>query len=122
MPVRIRSKERVQGSVTPTALNVETTIFSLAAQADDFILEGLISFRELQTGDQAVLRMYAKVDGVTEELLDEVTVTGPLRPSVVRIPALTLPYNSTPRVTVTQTAGTPRTVYYAFIYQVMEVI
>jgi hypothetical protein len=122
MPVRIKSKTRVQGSVTPPALGTETTVFSLAAQTDDFILEGFISLRDLTSGDEVILKMYVSVDGVTSDLLDEMKVTSPARPIVVRIPAMTLPFNSNPRVTVTQTSGTPRTVYFTFIYQVMEVI
>jgi hypothetical protein len=122
MPVRIRSKTRVQSSVTPTALGVETTVFSLPDQSDDFILEGFISLRDLTSGDTVVFRMYVAVDGATSEIADEVIFSGPVRPSVLRIPAMTLAYNSKPRITVTQTSGTPRTVRFTFIYQVMEVI
>jgi hypothetical protein len=122
MPVRIKSKTRVQGSVTPTALNTETVMLDLADQSDDFILEGFISLRELASGDEVILRMYIAVDGTTGELVDEIRVAGPVSPSVFRIPALTLAYNSKPRVTVTQTLGTLRTVRFTFIYQVMEVI
>jgi hypothetical protein len=122
MPVRIKSKTRVQGSVTPTALNTETEILDLADQSDDFILEGFISLRELASGDVVILRMYIAVDGATRELADEIMVSGPVTPSILRIPAMTLAYNSKPRVTVTQTSGTLRTVRFVFIYQVMEVI
>jgi hypothetical protein len=122
MPVRIKSKTRVQGSVTPTALGAETNVFSLDDQSDDFILEGFISLRELAQGDEVVLRMYIAVDGSTRELADEIKVLGPVTPSVFRVPAMTLAYNSKPRVTVTQTSGTLRTIRFTFIYQVMEVI
>jgi hypothetical protein len=122
MPVRIRSKTRVQGSVTPTALGVETTVLSLPDQPDDFILEGFISLRELAAGDTVVLRMYVAVDGATSEIVDEITVFGPVAPSVLRIPAMTLAYNSKPRVTVTQISGTLRAIRFTFIYQLMEEI
>jgi len=122
MPVRIKSKTRVQGSVTPTAIGEETTVFSLDNQSDDFILEGFISLRELAQGDEVILRMYIAVDGSTSELADEIKLTGPITPSVLRVPAMTLAYNSKPRVTVTQTSGTLRTIRFTFIYQVMEVI
>jgi hypothetical protein len=122
MPVRIKFKERVQGSITPTALGAETTVFSLGDQTDDFILEGFISIGELAAGDEIILRVYMAVDGVTRDLVDEFKFTGPLRPTVLRIPAMTLAYNSKPSVTLTQTSGTPRTIKYMFIYQVMEVI
>jgi hypothetical protein len=122
MPVRIKSKTRLQSSVTPSALNTETDIINLADQSDDFILEGQISLQNMASGDTVILRTYIAVDGVNQRKADELTFTGAQDIPVVRIPAVTLAYNAKPRITVTQTAGTLREFPYTVIYQVMEVI
>jgi hypothetical protein len=122
MPVRIRFKERYQGSVTPSALNVETDILNLGDYPDDYILEGQISLQNLASGDTVVLRVYIAVDGTNRVKSDEMTFSGPVSVPVVRIPATTLAYNAKPRITVTQTSGTPRSIPYSFVVQVMEVI
>jgi hypothetical protein len=123
VPVRIRSKTRFQDSVTPTALNVETDIVNLPDQYDDYIVEGMISLRNMAAGDAVTIRLYVAVDGETLDKVDELTTSGPQDPPVVRIPATTVPYNGKFRVTVTQTAGsTLKSFPYVFIVQVMEVI
>jgi hypothetical protein len=122
MPVRIASKTRYQGSITPSALNTETNIINLAKQSDDFILEGQISLQNLASGDTVVVKIYLAVDGTNQVLSDTMTFNGPVSVPVVRIPATTLAYNILPRVTVTQTAGTLRAIPYSFIVQVMETI
>ena len=122
MPVRIRAKERYQGSVTPSALNTETDILSLGDYPDDYILEGQISLQNLASGDTVVLRIYIAVDGTNRVKSDEITFNGPVSIPVVRIPATTLAYNAKARITVTQTAGTLRAIPYSFIVQVMETI
>jgi hypothetical protein len=122
MPVRIKSKTRLQSSVTPSALNTETDIINLAAQTDDFILEGQISLQNMASGDTVVTRVYLAVDGTNQVKSDEITFSGAQSIPVVRIPAVTLAYNAKPRITVTQTAGTLRAFPYTVIYQVMEVI
>lgn len=48
--------------------------------------------------------------------------SGPLDVPVVRIPAITLAYNAKPRITVTQTSGTVKSIPYSFIVQIMETI
>jgi hypothetical protein len=122
MPVRIRYKERHQGSVTPSDLNVETDILNLGDYPDDYILEGQISLQNLASGDTVILRIYIAVDGVNRVKSDEMTFNGPVPVPVVRVPATTLAYNAKPRVTVTQVAGTPKAIPYSFIVQVMETI
>jgi len=122
MPVRIRAKQRYQDSVTPTDLNVETDILNLSDQTDDFILEGYISLQNLASGDQVVIKVYLAVDGTNQVLSDKMTFSDVQEIPVVRIPALTLPYNAKPRITITQTAGTVKAFPYAIIIQIMEVI
>jgi hypothetical protein len=123
VPVRIRSKTRLQGSVTPTDLNAETDIVNLPDQYDDYIVEGTISLRNMAAGDAVTLRMYIAVDGINQDMADEISFSGPQRIPVVRIPATTVPYNGKFRVTVTQTSGDAlKSFPYAFVVQVMEVI
>jgi len=50
------------------------------------------------------------------------TFSGAQTVPIVRVLAHTVPYNGKFRVTITQTAGTLRTYYYTFIYQIMETI
>ncbi|MCL7388585.1 MAG: hypothetical protein LZ173_01410 [Thaumarchaeota archaeon] len=77
----------------------------------------------MESGDTIILRTYIAVDGVTQDKADELSFTGPQDPKVVRMPAVTVPYNGKFRATVTQTAGaTLKSIPYTFIVQVMEVI
>jgi hypothetical protein len=123
MPVRIKSKTRLQGSVTPSALNTETDIVNLADQSDDYIVEGQISLQNMASDDTVVIRTYIAVDGVNRKKADEMTFTGAQDIPVVRIPALTLAYNAKFRATITQTAGTTLKAFpYTIICQEMEVI
>jgi len=122
MPVRIRFKQRYQGSVTPSALNTETDIINLPNQDDDYIIEGQVSLQNMGSGDSVELRAYIAVDGTNQRLVDKMTFTGAQEIPVVRVVAHTLAYNAKFRVTVKQTAGTLRAFPYTFILQVMEVI
>jgi hypothetical protein len=123
LPVRIRSKTRLQSSVTPSDLNTETDIVNLGDQSDDFILEGQISLQNMTSEDVVVLRIYLAVDGVNRVKSDEMSFSREQNIPVVKIPATTLAYNSKPRITVTQTSGTTlKSFPYSIIYQVMEVI
>jgi hypothetical protein len=122
MPVRIRAKQRLQSSVTPSALGAETNIINLGDQSDDFIIEGFISLRNMASGDSVILRSYVAVDGTNQDKVDELSFSGAQNIPVVRIPATTLAYNAKPRITVTQTAGTLRAFPYTIILQIMEVI
>jgi len=122
MPVRIKQKVRSQGSVTPAALNTETDMINLADQTDDYIIEGQIDLSSMASGDEVVIKVYIAVDGVNQRLSDQMTFTGAQTVPVVRVLAHTVLYNGKFRVTVTQTAGTLRTFYYSFLYQIMETI
>jgi hypothetical protein len=122
MTVRIKTKQRLQSSVTPSALNTETDVINLSDQTDDSILEGQISLQNLASGDTVILRTYLAVDGTNQVKSDELTFSGAQSIPVVRIPAITFAYNAKPRITVTQTAGTLRSYPYTIIIQTMEVI
>jgi len=122
VPVRIKSKTRYQGSVTPSALNTETDLVNIGDQTDDYIIEGAVSLQNLASGDTVVINVYIAVDGANQKLVDTWTFTGAQSVPVVRIVAHTIPYNGKFRVTVKQTAGTLRAYPYYFILEVMETI
>jgi hypothetical protein len=123
MPVRIRTKSRLQGSVTPAALNQETDIINLSDQTDDYIVEGQISLQNMASGDAVVIKTYIAVDGTNQRQVDQITLTGAQTIPVVRVPSCTVAYNGKFRVTITQTAGTTLKAFpYTFIVQIMEVI
>jgi len=122
MPVRIKEKNRYQGSVTPSALNTETDLINLGDETDDYIIEGAVDLSAMQAGDEVKIRVYIAVDGTNQRLADEVTLSGAQTIPVVRIVAHTVPYNGKFRVTITQTSGTLRSFPYYFIQQIMEVI
>ena len=122
MPVRIKSKTRYQGTVTPSDLNVETDIVNLPDQADDYIVEGQVSLQNMQLGDSVTLNTYIAVDGTNQVKSDSLSFSDSQDIPVVRIPATTLAYNAKFRLTITQTAGTLRSFPYTIIVQVMEVL
>lgn len=122
MPIRIKSKERLQDSATPSGLDVETDIVDIASQTDDYIIEGQIDLSNMASGDSVTLRVYIAVDGVTQELSDEQSFTGAQSIPVVRVPAHTIAYNGLFKVTVEQTGGTVRSFPYTFIKELMEAI
>ena len=123
MPVRIREKLRLQGSVTPSALNTETDIINLGDQDDDYIVEGQIDLSNMESDDQVIIKVYIAVDGTNQRLVDQKTFAGAQDIPVVRILAHTLAYNAKFRVTINQTAGsTIKSFPYSFIVEVMEVI
>ena len=122
MPVRIRTKSRLQGSVTPAALNQETDIINLADQTDDYIVEGQISLQNMASGDAVVIKTYIAVDGTNQKQVDQITLKDAQTIPIVRIPSCTVAYNGKFRVTITQTSGTLRAYPYSFIVQIMETI
>jgi hypothetical protein len=123
MPVRIRTKLKFRGTVTPQSLNAETDVISLQTQPNDYIIEGFISLRNMESDDMVTVREYVAIDGVNIDLSDEITVSGILHVPVVRIPAMTLPNDAKFRVTVTQISGTTvKSFPYVFILQAIEEI
>lgn len=121
MVVRIRSISVLQGSVTPNALNSEVNIINLPNQSYHFILEGFVSLQNMASDDAVTIRCYVAVDGTNQVKSDEASFTGAQSVPVVRIPAVTLAYNSKPRITVTQTAGsTLKSFPYTIIIEYLE--
>jgi hypothetical protein len=122
MPVRIKQKLRLTGTVTPSGLNVETNVVSLNVQSNDYIVEGFISLRNMSSGDSLVVREYVITDGTNYDKTDEITFPTVPNVKVVRVPAMTIPYDGQFKVTITQTAGTVRSYPYVFIVQILEEI
>jgi hypothetical protein len=121
MPVRIKSKTRIQDVIPIENLNSEYQV-SVHSQADDYIIEAQISLQNMQSGDAIIVRTYISVDGVSKYKSDEFTFSGAQDIPVVRIPAVTLPYNGDFTFSVIQTSGTPRNIPYTLILQLMETI
>ncbi|MCS7387196.1 MAG: hypothetical protein NDF55_10805 [archaeon GB-1867-005] len=123
MPVRIREKQRIKGTVTPSALNTETDVINLADQSDDYIIEGYIDLANMASDDVVELKAYIAVDGANQRLMDKITFSGTQEIPVVRIVAHTVPYDGKFRITITQKAGSAlKSFPYAFTVQVMETI
>jgi hypothetical protein len=102
---------------------METNIINLAAQSNDYIIEGFVSLQNMAAGDMVVIRTYIAVDGTNQVKSDELTFSDAQSIPVVRIPAHTLLYNNKFRVTVTQIAGsTLKSFPYSFLQETMEVI
>jgi hypothetical protein len=121
MPVRIKSKTRTQDVIPIEYLNSEYQV-GVPSQADDYIIEGQISLQNMQSGDTVIVRLYVSVDGVSKFKSDEWTFSGVQEIPVVRIPAVTLPYNGKFTIGIVQTSGTPRNIPYTLILQLMETI
>jgi len=119
MPVVVYSKTRYTGSVSPSSLNTETVVVDMPSQSDDYMVEGYINLSALASGDQVVVREYIALDGTNYYTYATVTYSGPVSDPIVRFHTKTLPYNAKYRVTITQTAGTLRSFYYAFIQEVL---
>lgn len=122
MPVVIASKTAYSGTVTPSNLNIETTVVEIPGEADDYIVEGYIDLSQLVTGDEVVVREYIAVDGVNYQKFLEVTFSGVQVEPVVRFHAKTLLSSMKYKVTITQTTGTIRSFPYGFIKEVMGTV
>jgi len=118
MPIIVASKSRYVGSVTPSALNTETTVVEIPAQADDYIVEGYISLQNLASGDTVIIKEYIAVDGENYKTFATVTYSNVVADPVVRFHAKQLIYNMKYKVTITQTSGTLRSFPYGFLLEV----
>jgi hypothetical protein len=122
MPVVIASKTEYTGTVTPSALNTETTVIEVPGQSDTYIVEGWIDLSQLQSGDTVVIKIYVAVDGVNYYTYATVTYSGPVSDPIIRIHSMQLCKSMKFKVTITQTAGTLRSFPYGFIVEVMGTV
>jgi len=122
MPVRIASKTDYAGTLTLTALNTETAVVDIGAQLDDYIVEGHIDVAALASGDTLVVTEYIAIDGTNYRVFNQVTLSGAQASPAFKFHSKILYKSMKYRVTLNQTAGTPRSFGYAFILQVLEVL
>jgi hypothetical protein len=122
MPVVVASKSRYSGTVTPSALNTETTVVEIVAQSDDYMVEGYIDLSQLASGDVVEVREYIAVDGVNYQPFNKVSYSGPVECPVIRFHTKTLLYNMLYKVTIIQSQGTIRSFPYGFILEVLGVV
>jgi hypothetical protein len=113
MTILIGNRTVYQGSITPTDLNVETTIIEVADQAEPNIVEGYIDVSELQSGDTLIVKEYINVDGANLRLYAQNTYSGVQTEPIIRFHSKT--FQEGYKVTITQTAGTPRSIKYWFL-------
>ena len=113
--VYVRSKQDIKGTVTIQALNAETTVAEVGPQGDDYIVEGYIDLSPMQVGDALEIREYIAVDGANYAVYAYATLSGAQDQPVVRFTKKTLQAAMKYKVTVKQTAGTPRSFPYGFI-------
>ena len=119
MPVVIASKTPYSGAVTPSDLNVETTVVEMGPESDDYIVEGYLDLSQLQSGDSVTVCEYIAVDGENYQKFLCVDFDGPVSEPVIRFHAKTLLSNMLYKVTITQKSGTLRSFPYGFIKEVM---
>jgi len=122
MPVVISSKSKYAGIAAVSQLNTETTVVELGPFSDDWMVEGYIDLSGLQSGDTVVVNEYVALDGANYRLLYSATVTGPPTEPAVRFHTKTLLATMKYKVTVTQTAGTLRSINYYFITETMGTV
>jgi hypothetical protein len=122
MPVVIASKTEYTGTVTPSALNTETTVIEIPAQSDTYIVEGWIDLGALASGDAVTIKVYVAVDGVNYRTFATASYSGPVLDPIIRFYSMQLCKSMNYKVTITQTAGTLRSFPYGFILEVMGTI
>ena len=120
MPVTINSINYASGSVTPSALNTETTVYTVSGLPSTAIVEGYISLQNMQVGDIVTITVYITVDGTNYYPFLRWTTPGPLAVPIIRIHALQIFPGMGLKVTINQIAGTPRAYPYYFAAQVLS--
>jgi hypothetical protein len=119
VPVVIVSKTEYAGTVTPSALNVETVVVDIPAQADTYIVEGWLDLSAMASGDVVVVCEYVAVDGVNLRRYACITYSGVQSDPVIRFHSKQLLGGMLYRVTVRQTAGVLRSFPYGFLLEVL---
>jgi len=126
MPIVVASKADTKGTVTPSGLNVETTVYAPGVQGDDAIVEGEVSLQNLAAADTVVVTEYMSVDGTNFEILNQQTFSGvQAEPAIRLVTKLIGPKTGGTgggqvyKVTVKQTAGTARAYPFWFVLQVL---
>ena len=122
MPVIIANKNEYTGSVTPSALNTETTVVEFANVGNTYITEGYIDLGNLASGDAVIITEYIAVDGVNYRIFNQVTFQNAQSQPIIRFHAKTFTSNMKHKITINQTAGTLRSFPYSFVQEIMGVV
>lgn len=122
MPVVIVDKKSFSGSVTPSDLNVETTVVEIGPETDDYIVEGYIDLSPLEEGDTVKVCEYIAVDGTNYSVFICQEFSGKPSEPVIRFHSKTLLASMKYRVTITMLEGTIKAFNYGFIEEIMGVV
>jgi hypothetical protein len=122
MPVVVQSKSRFIGTVTPSALNIETTVVEILSQSDDYMMEGWLDLGNLVSGDTVIVNEYVAIDGINYRLFTTVRVDAPVPEPAVRFHTKLFTYNVKYKVTITQVAGTLKSFPFSFILEVLKTV
>jgi hypothetical protein len=122
VPVIVASKTRYSGTVTPPALNTETTVLEITGQSDDYIVEGYLDLGALASGDVLEVREYIAVDGMNYRILYRYSFSGAQSEPVLRLHAKNLLYSMKYKVAIVQSSGTLRSFPYGFLVEVLGTV
>lgn len=114
MPIVITSKIRYKGTITPSGLNVETTVIEISPRSDEYMVEGYIDLGNMQYGDVITIKEYISVDGTNVRTFIEKEYADEQKEPIIRFYTKTIDRDSTYKVTIKQTSGVIRSFPYVF--------
>ena len=117
MPVFVSDLIPYKGTVTPSDLNVETTVVEVSGLGVPFIVEGYIDLSQLQEGDVVEVREYISVDGTNYRLFLKSSFSGVQESPIIRFHSKTFTDDMKYKVTIIQTQGAIRSFPYRFIVE-----
>jgi len=121
MPVVVSSKSSVRGYVKLPSLNTEVVVFQAGKESDDYMVEGYVDVRELETGSTIRVCESIAVDGVVDSTFLCVELSGEQDEPVLRFHTKTLLADMVYKVIIEQVYGYLIGIYYGFIKQVLGV-
>jgi len=119
MPVIVKQKEDIYGTVSIPALNTPVAVLEKGPLEDDYIVEGYLDLSVLESGDAFEVREYIAVDGTNYRIFLRCAFQGPVGEPVIRFHTKTLLSFMKYKVEVVQTSGTPRSIPYGFVVEVL---
>ncbi|MHA1614178.1 MAG: hypothetical protein ACTSYJ_04990 [Candidatus Thorarchaeota archaeon] len=115
MTVIISSKDILDGTVQPTALNQPALVVEISNQSDEYIVEGYIDLSQMQTGDEIIIEELLAVDGANQRLLTKSKFVNTQDEPIIRFHSKTIKRDGKYKVQLTQTKGTLREYPYYFV-------
>jgi len=119
MPIVVASKSKSQGYVKIPSLGTSVIVFKAGKESDDYMVEGYIDVRELNTGDRIKVCETIAVDGVVDSVFLCVELSDKQAEPVLRFHTKTLLANMIYKVIIEQLYGYLIGIYYGFIKQVL---